>query len=430
VKSKLLNSEKVLFLFLMIYEVIFFTPILDRNIGNAIKIAVFLLLFASFFSCCKARFASALKISVLSVWIFIWFFLGIIYKFIGVSSCSWGKVFFDIFYWFLIILAINAIRTCSLKVKKMTLVASIAVVWINIVDNIRLLIRYPGASELMNFSWGTQYLPMNIGNSQFSMLAVLLALFVLMLFLTRKKYKVITLVIYITCIVYIMMAQRAISVLSVVIGTILLLLERVIRKYNSKARIILYLLIMVVCLIILQFLPSILFNIASSMTSARLSERIIEVASFIGFGSVINTTGVSSGASRIDLYMMSVNTFFSGIRNFLLGIGEFPADVPIANANGIGAHSELLDALAEYGLLAVICLARILSLAYKELYKKIDAGQVKNRLAAIIFGIFIFNSFINNTFTVPCFIIVFLLVPLYLDISKEEGNGRVQMGRY
>lgn len=149
-------------------------------------------------------------------------------------------------------------------------------------------------------------------------------------------------------------------------------------------------------------MSNILRGIASNVESEIMSMRLNDLA---GGASVLQ----KSEDNRLDLYMMSLNTFF-----------HHPFGTFINGGGGIGGHSFTLDALGQYGILGLLVLIymyrKLYYLFYHKYSKKADFGYTM-----WVFSQAVFLSTINTGMWVDIlsFYIPVVLCTLYDDTSKE-----------
>lgn len=394
-----------------------FTPYITYNLPNLFMGLIYLItiLITFFYFSYKDMLV---KIPALYFWIFSWLLQMIIYKVIGISTCSNNKILFNILLYLFIPVLCKCI-SLSDNSKYWIINCLILIFLINLIDNIRLNIMYPGASEAINFPWGTQYYEMNVGGSTFSSLASLMALFCILKFLTSKKKKFFWILYYVLCFIYIYITARAISVLTLIIGSVALFLIASAWKINKNSRKIIYCIIVILGILFAIFVaPTVLNYLAEILNSERLSPRLLELADLLRFQNSHISSNQSSGMARLQLYMMSIKTFFATPYNFFFGVGEHPLVVSSLNDIGIGAHSIILDSIAEYGIWGLLCIYNIIVKSYKKFFKG-EKNKYIYELKRCVFFVYIINSFINNTFSISFFVIIFFIIAQ----SKLQENN-------
>lgn len=338
---------------------------------------------------------------------------------IGFSTTPWGNIIIQPFVFFPIVIA-KFYKDYMTKKNAKSLVTGIIIIsLINIFDNIRLLIKYPGSSELINYKVGEIYLNYNIGGTIFSFFSLLILLIQLQFFLENKKAR--NLIAMVLCGFYIILASRATAIIFTAIGMIFVVVgEKYIQSKGYKKIIILNASIISVFLIMLN--SSILLkSIANWISNPRLSIRLMSLAEFLNYSSY--SYEPTSVMGRFDLYLLSIKTFFGSFRNFLIGVGEHEyLGINYLEVFGVGKHSEFLDLGAEYGIIGVFFITYILVNFYKNMIKT-RIKTVTYSTIKIVYLLFIAYSFVNNTFFIEITSIVFLVLPLINYVYSEERKG-------
>ena len=113
----------------------------------------------------------------------------------------------------------------------------------NIIDQIRLLIKYPDAIKELNFSSTYSYL--NLGNTDYSIVIIIANLMFLYIFFNSKeKYKkIICLFLVCLCSIYPIMASKTTSFIITIIVVIAYIAIDKISKINKRTRIIIMILL-------------------------------------------------------------------------------------------------------------------------------------------------------------------------------------------
>jgi O-antigen ligase len=122
-------------------------------------------------------------------------------------------------------------------------------------------------------------------------------------------------------------------------------------------------------------------------------------------------------SSRFNLYVASLDTFFE----HPWGVG--PGYTYVDYENGIGYHSQFLDDLARYGILALLFYIAFFVGYYKLLRKqwsKINLQQIAFPVVIIYFLFLIFNP----GFTSPHEgVLLLFLIPAFPDIYPKNEIG-------
>ncbi|GEM_PF-4510442 len=142
------------------------------------------------------------------------------------------------------------------------------------------------------------------------------------------------------------------------------------------------------------------------------------------FSQTQNIQDTGSLGARIQLSIISLNTWFGGFSNFFFGIGEHPVyDTSIQGLTnaGEGQHSQFFDHLARYGLLGGIILYKAIKNTLYFILKRALSPKMYN-LTYIVLIVFILYSFLNNSFIGNILLVVFLVFPLIIDIFENKES--------
>ncbi len=426
-ENKLYNKERcsnIYVVLILAYCIIFLTPYLSSYISRIIQISIMLawvcLVVLKVFTRSIEK-SHLLIVGLISIWVFIIIF----YKLLGVSSSEWGNYFMQMAYFLPVIMFLFAKKYMSIKQKKTILMGILLVAMFNIVDNIRLNIIYPGASEkVINLNWYPELKGLNIGNTQFNTMALLLfdAVFILFLNVKQKisKTSKILLVVSLIAIAYYIVAcgMRGSIVLFLIASVILIYysykLDRN-KEYVAKGFIVLGVGLFVICLFaqpILEFLADI--------SEERLAIRFRDLSSFFNEGGTED-----SFSGRLELIKLSLETFTTDVKSILFGVGDHRLESVSGSgtggfyASGIGGHSEFIDTLARYGLLGAVFTILIM----RNSYKTAVIIEKKNNCKIqwfVLFLIFLCCGFTKAIYFPNIGIIMFLLIPLISDFLNNE----------
>lgn len=413
VRNDVITASGVFFLFcIILYSVYYVTPIL-QNQTVPIYLASLILItgIASFF------YAVHLKVKVNRILVCFTFLVLqiLIYKAIGHSTCTWNFAFSSCITFLSFFLPPLFINPGSIKLAKIFLFVFIVVVIINVIDNIRLLILYPGASEAINFEYGEEFRSMNIGGTPFVNLIMFTGMFIMLVIQSQKKNHLMLWLLFFLFLIYVLMSGRAISAISFFIGSVLIMLYG--NANAKKNRKFLFLVFVLICILVIANIEFISSVLELYLESDRLSSRLQEAAS-------LGRSDVSSGSglSRLELYWMSIKTFFSSPDNFLFGVGDALSEGVEMYKKGIGMHSAFFDFAAKYGAICLFFYYCLFRIAFLQTYKKLKSI---NSSSMIIFYMFLVNACINNVVNTPTLILVFVIVPAYLLIINKTDNKHV-----
>lgn|GEM_PF-3348915 len=352
-----------------------------------------------------------------------WLVLIFGYRFLGFSDAAWGnylnQTLFFIFIWIGNYYINNMGENYCDRIFKCTIFIGMA----NIMHNIYLLHIYPHASEELNFS--DIYNGTNVGGTTLSLFALLLFCITLILITdsVEKTKKMIYLVLATVCIIYIFQASRATSIVFLIIAVFIYFYFKLTYKKEAQERIIFFIATSILAVLIVLNLEKFLLFISGKIDNYRLSIRLSEIANSLSGNNIDD--GLSLG-TRIELYKLSITTFFKSIKNFIIGVGYHTStDLSLSwlYSVGVGNHSEFLDLTARYGIIGVLIIYNF----FRNFTKKMNNYNPFNNdfKGDIVWIIFFLFSFVNNTFDPSIGVLLFLAFPIYLEkrhryLRKEE----------
>ncbi len=422
-RNKNILARQIFTCLFLIFEAMTLTPFLSRQLPASIIgiLFLFILFFGFLSNILDFKTNKLLLFSVIALSLFI-----LLYKILGVSSASFSKVLYHIMYLILFYIFICLGKENHTNRQILSIAGSI-IILVNILDNIRLNIIYPNASELINFYWGTEFLKMNVGDTIFVSMVSMFSIVALHNFLINKNaffLKLYWLLCYVSSVILVLITSRALALIVSLFGSVIVFLLYINKKSLNKS-LKQSLIILILTIFITIFISVVLLTIISTVIkSDRLVSRLNELLSFVPLNGESQTSNVSSGASRISLYLLSIKTWCSDIMTFAFGIGELPSNVEIMNENGVGAHSAVLDLLPQYGLLGFIPMCIILNETRIKIYS-IRPASFSKMTSLIVFSLFVFNALTNNVFTFGYIVLIFVISPPYFSqqpSTKYENN--------
>lgn len=359
--------------------------------------------------------------SNLIIYIFLYITLIYGYRFIYISDAPWGNYMNEIFFFSLIILALNIEEWKNNKYAKIIWWLMVIILAANIADNIRLSILYPSINTARIYLDETFLKSINAGGSRFYTFSFLVSIVFFFTYLNcyKKWTKNIMLCLTILGGIYIVgFCYKA----SVVVFFLLSLFLLYYAKIAVKTHIFIFTLITSVVLVF--FIISVYQDeIIKFIIAYSPNERIT-----IRFITMIDSNNIEANEAtitgRTNLYMLSVQTWLTDTQTFLLGIGDHRATFGV-RATGIGQHSELLDSLARYGLLGAFLLINIFKNAYQFV---LTFFPPKYRLQLFtIFVIVIACGFTKALFYPSASFAIFILLPLS-SMFLSNQNESIQYG--
>jgi hypothetical protein len=256
----------------------------------------------------------------------------------------------------------------SNKQFKWTFLIIIFVLLFNILDNIRLCVKYPEILALVNRARDNPLgKPINIGGAKFYDGVLFFYIISLLIFLNihDKRYKFISLFSVIISAVFIFgFCLKATTLVYAALSTFLL-------YYARKARTIRTYVIKVLGPALLLYIIAYFYSdyIIDMLYSLFSNERLAERLAFL-IDSENSPSASGTVNARSDLWMLSINTWTDNIENFLFGIGDHDIDWDRQSAFsvGVGKHSDFFDSLARYGFIGMTILTSLFFYSFKYIY--------------------------------------------------------------
>lgn len=353
---------------------------------------------------------------------FLWLPYVFILRFIGFSTSSWGNFFVYALFWFSYFAFCFYDGLLSIKNKRKIVITIVVIYALNAIDNIRLLIQYPNANKLINFY--DSYKQFNIGGTTFAFELALCALICQFLFINNSKYKRTLLSVYILNGIYLFVfSGKTTSIVLFVCASLTMWIFNNINKFEKKARVMLFAEYIVFAGITLLGGSLIFRLIGENLSSFDLKIRFFSMADFfenLYSGKVV----INEYLSRIDLAKLSLKSFASSP---IIGIGKHFVDQQRYGLNavyeiGIGSHSELIDHLAVYGIIGLVSYIILFKNYFATLFKKCVAKSNRVLYKTILFFIVVY-SVCNNSFSMGCGILMFIMLPFAIDIVNERSSS-------
>lgn len=337
-------SSRLFLYFLFLWALVSCTPILS-NPSYYVALLVFavLVLFV--------HYPLLRKQQKLGLGVMAYVALAFFYKFVGYSSAAWGNYMNQLLFFIpmLLMLLIPDLLPDGQKRKLWWLV--VIVMAFNIVDNIRLCIMYPQLNSVGRLYQEEDFLAsINAGGTPFYTFSLFFFNVCFFVFLNckEKATKYMALAVAVISAVYILGYCLKGSV--VVYFLLSLVLQYFAYKtQNTTLFIVVLALSAIMAFVVLSlFKDAIVDFIISVSPDERLATRLVTLVDMENEeANMITITG------RTNLYLLSLGTWLSSIVNFVIGIGDHRV-IFGAQATGIGQHTDLLDSLARYGLLALV----------------------------------------------------------------------------
>lgn len=414
------NQLNIIELLILILAVISITPILSARIPTIISAVIFGLLMVLIMWHEKGRIAFAHSQSTMIISASLFVILILFYKIIGYSSAQIGNSFQQILFFSGIFEAAYISKNCTVENKKKLFWAIWIVSVFNILDNIRLGIIYPNASVYAaNLDLFPYLRNTNVGSTVFNTYVLIFYDINMLLFLTIKERKkkclfgIASLASFVFLTFY---GLRASIVVLMALSTVALIITRDSQK-NSRKGLISAIVLLLIGLFIIVFYDKLLAVITSLLPDSRLSTRLAELAKFS-----LQDLGEDSFSGRFALVKESIQTFTSSIRSFLFGIGDHRSAGGYSGfiSSGIGGHSELIDALARFGLLGFSLIILPFS-SYRKHLEYTFTGKRCYQQILIIYYVVITCMLVKSYFFPSVGVVTFILLPMTYSIINEEN---------
>lgn len=407
-ESRTVGTAPVAVLALLI--VISETPILSRNIPNAIFYGMVLVFFALTFNIYH-NLGSEEKLLLYLTGLYL--VLLTVYKAAGLSDAALSYYSTTVKFYFFLVAMLGISEYLSDEQKKFLLAVIVLTVLLVLFDNIRLYMQYGPARYVSLFQ--KERFATNSVNTAFVASLVFFsgALFSCFLYLKNRTLRLVSLGISGFCLLFIaVIAQRA-SILALALVMFPLLI-----MYNTKSnrgRIVLWVLGILLLFVVIIDYRQVLDTIDQMVGSRRMSLRIAQIRNLLSSGNISEAGG--SLTARYRLIHRSVSTFFSSPLTFLVGAGDHRADYSV-----IGNHSYFFDELARYGTAGAFIWIPMMIMYLKQMVKRAEVNdnyKLKALLFVLIF-ILVARSFIGGLLDATMAIQVFVFIPLLFSLLQKD----------
>lgn len=410
-----IKNTQLLGIVIVMTAIIGFTPILQSS-GILFLFIEFLSLYMFLLYYRNLNFGTTFP---LIANVFFYVILIYLYRALNISDINWGQTIYKTLF-FIPILLMPFVSSLSLKQSKWLILMVLAVVVVDILDNIRLCLLHPDIFLAVNRDFMVEEIEGvgNIGGSAWYNSICFFFLVCFFGFLNCKKKGI----------RYAMLLSSLVSGLFVIVFClkasviVFTIMSAIILVFAKKTKSISRFLFIGILIAIFSYLFIVLFadvitDFLFSVAEERLASRMMV---FIDPESMEANSGVSTMNARGHLWMVSINTWLSNPVNFLFGIGDHH-DTFNPEKTGIGNHSDLFDTFGRYGLFGVLLIFNILRLSSKyvlSLYSKKYRLQILN-----IVMILILFGFTKGIFKYAIGCSLFLILPLLSNIIMEEDNN-------
>lgn len=293
------------------------------------------------------------------------------------------------------------------------------IVLVNILDNIRLCIMYPGASS--DVIRTASLLNTNVGGTYFSVVSLLFynICFFVALNIKNTALRVCYIGGAVAAVIYIlffgMRGSVAVFLLISTFGALYFKFSQMGTFFKISA-VVVFLMILISILTNENLFFDFLYSV---VPEGRMVRRIqdLQQVSQSGFED-------DSLSGRWGLYKVSINTWTDSFTNFVFGIGE---DHRIARSLGyenalVGGHSEMLDLLPRWGVVGFALVTTILVRAYRLIINFFADNKIRKQ-AAIVYFSFILCCMFKAVFFSSIAFLVFFMLPLSSVIINNQNKG-------
>lgn len=406
---KVKHRDNLLFLLIALEVFVTMTPMMGYLLPPTIHIALWGIITLYIFIFKKSDYIKTQKDVLWSALAYIAVIFA--YRLLGVSDAAWGNYLNQIMFFMPLILTFVVYTHCDNIQCNTLLKIVLLIVALNIADGIRITIENPSMTYMQLYSNDAEgaVSNLNVGNSDYMTMTLLYFNVALLAFFNTKKsfWKVVYLVFSIVSFYFILFVSLKATIIIYVLLS--LVLQYMARRSKRPGKFIFWAVFTSVILIVLM--KPITYLLINIIAEDRVSERLLNLVG----DSMANKEALTG---REDVYMLSVETWLSGVTNFIFGIGDHRSAFDVAST-GIGQHSSFLDTLARYGLLGVL----ILFGYFKNLFEWMSKVCDKRILIAFhtIVIIIIMCGVTKELFSPPCGMAINFLLPLCL-ISFSKTN--------
>lgn len=402
-KASLLN-----FLLTIALVVIFLTPVLNRNLPRPLQISLFVLYFVSLFFE-KGSFNWIKQNATVILWIVLWQSLELFYWFAGYSTALSGNYMMSLFSYGIIIVGLFSYSKFSYFQRLSIIIVIIGSFIYNIYDNIMINALYGGATNDIYKEWGSDYLETNVAETGFyGAVMLFIGCLSIALFKSKKVLLNISLsvVILLSLAFAFLITPRGIACTFIVVEIAFIMLKT---GFVTKQK--LFLFLVLVLAVFFVFKAAVIDIEDSHGGVGRLAERGMSILDFINRGTLDDE---SSFGARINLYLMSLETWLSNPISFLFGIGYHLGDYGFSI--GLGQHSRYADVLANYGVLGFTILLVLTFMLYRVLKKNAGAEWYLHK---VVLAMYILYGVVDHNRNIQMLIIIFFLLPLISTLYKQ-----------
>lgn len=350
----------------------------------------------------------------------IFLFLIVSYRFIGISDAGWSRYIlkFGFFLPVLIMLTLPD-RLSDSSIKRLWWLISIATV-ANILYNIYLGILYPSINteEVQEMMDEDVLSNLNLGRSPYYTYSMFFLGVCFFVFLNCKQKieRIFMMICSIVAAVYILWFcfKASVVVFTLLLAAMIYFASKT--KKPSKFVVVGGIIGAVALLLVTQLSDELVRAVISISPDERLTGRLVTL-----IDSQNSEAYDATLKGREDLALLSVQTWLSSPINFLFGIGDHFVVGQSAISTGIGQHAELLDGLAQYGIVGMAFFAVLYINSIRYVCSKFK--REKHLQIMVIFFVHILCGFAKSIFLPGIGLALFILLPLsscYVNIEQKK----------
>lgn len=225
----------------------------------------------------------------------------------------------------------------------------------------------------------------------------------LFLLITKKEKRVLTVALITIFVALIIFAQFTISILMIFLGLLLIISTNNMSAKNMSLRVTIIIMVSIPVIVLFPYVLE--FLVENNVFRYEITARIQEMLMFVSGGAMKGTDMFA----RFSQYTSSIVAFFT---SFGLGKVWFPSIV-------VGTHSELLDGLANYGVIYVVFIIAFIRL-YKGILNKFENPKSKY-IYCIVGLIYLVISIVNTSLWAPITLSFFVIIP-FICLNELDGE--------
>lgn len=409
INNRLAVGDFMIFI-LSILIVISEVPILSRNVSNVVFYG---LVFVFLVSGINVIFRLEKRKWETIVLLCLYLIMLAIYKIFSISSADLAYYSTTVKFFFFLVAMLIVVEHMTKTQMTYILGVILSSMLFTVIDNIRLYLMYGPSVYVHLFQW--ERFTTNSVNTTFvsSMLFACGALLIAF-FNTRNKLIKCGSIAFIVLSLYFIarIAQRMIIFGLAIIMLPLIMLYN--EKYSFK-RICITLVFVACALLLLINFEWIISKIDGVIRSERLHLRFEQLKILFSTKNAREAGGTLS--ARVELFLRSINTWFSSFGTFLFGAGDHRITNDI-----IGNHSDYIDDCARYGLLGMMIWIPFTVSYMKSIIKcsSVKKSSPLSRQIKVIICIFILNALLSDVYEATVGIQMFLMIPIVCSLIRQN----------